>query len=297
MVRASACRCLTRVAKPDDANLQELIATAMRSDPSPEVHAAIADAVRVDASEAVWATCTRRLRDSDDGVRRNVVNALLRRHAAGSPLPAQITAAATVEARRELRDSMLRAWVSAAGMQAVVRAIRDRPAPEVLNALEFFRDEDTQFAAEDLEPLLSANEPAIDACLAAMHREGRVRLTVLSLLRLALRATEETAGARSGERTSRWEAARVAIDALRSILPGLTHQALSTDEHRLVRLLCSGIEESLRATAAETGTKVEALVRHAVSGEDLAEVLEEDTGWEVYVPGAELLVELRRLAR
>jgi hypothetical protein len=186
---------------------------------------------------------------------------------------------------------MLRAWVSAAGRQAVVRAIGDRPAPEVLNALQFFRDEVMQFAAEDLEPLLGANEPAIDACLTAMHREGRVRLAVPSLLLLALRAAEQTAGAPSQERASRWEAGRVAIDALRRILPGLTREALSTDEHRLVQLLCSGIEESLRATAAETGTKVEALVRYAVSGEDIEEVLEEDTGWEVYVPGAELLVE------
>jgi hypothetical protein len=293
MVRASAWRCLTRVAKPEDASLQELIATAMRSDPAPEVHAAIADAVRVDASEAVWAMCTRRLRDADDEVRTNVANALLRRHAAGSPFPAELVAAATAEARRELRHSMLRAWVGAAGSQAVVRAISDRPAPEILNALQFLRDEATQLAADDLEPLLRANEPAVDACVASMHRGGQVRLTVPSLLVLTLRALQQTAGATRAECSSRWEAARVSIDALRSVLPELAHEALSSDERRLVNLLCIGIEESLRATAAETGTQVDALVRFAISGEDV----EQDSGWEVYVPGAELLVDLRRLAR
>jgi hypothetical protein len=45
---------VARVAKPDDARMQDMLVTAMRLDPSPAVRAAIADAIRVDASGLLW---------------------------------------------------------------------------------------------------------------------------------------------------------------------------------------------------------------------------------------------------
>jgi hypothetical protein len=299
IVRSSACRHLTRVAKPTDARLQELIATAMRSDTSPEVHAAIADAVRLDAAEEVWTACTRRLRDPDDRVRANVVDALLRRHASGSSLASDLRVAATSEERPDLRASMLRAWIGAEGRRAVVRAVGDRRAQQVLNLLQFFEEENADLDPEDVESLLARNEAAIDSRVAFLHRKGVVRLPVRWLLALALREREHGVADGSHDSWRRWEAATVAIEALRNVLPGET-QVHSADERQLVNRLRESIEEELRSIASQVGTDVDTLVRYAFGdGMTGDQVVDEwpSADDEYYVPrGAELLPELRRLA-
>jgi hypothetical protein len=299
LVRSSACRHLTRVAQPADARLQELIATAMRSDPSPEVHAAIADAVQLDAAEEVWTACARRLRDPDDQVRANVVDALLRRHASGAPLPGELRVAATSEERPDLRSSMLRAWIGAEGRSAVVRAVHDRPAKQVLNVLQFFEEERTDLDPKDVEALLARNEAAIDARVASLHRRGAVRLAVRWLLALALREREHGPMDWSHDRLLRREAATVAIEALRNVLPGET-QVHSAEERQLVKRLRECIEEELRSIAARRCTDIDTLVRYACGvetiGDQAADCWPPDDE-EYYVPrGTELLPELRRLA-
>jgi hypothetical protein len=299
IVRSSACRHLTRVAKPTDARLQDLIATAMRSDPSPAVHAAIADAVRLDAAEEVWAACAQRLRDPDDQVRANVVDALLRRHASGASLPGELRAAATSEERPALRASMLRAWIGADGRSAVMRAVRDRPAQQALNLLQFFEEEGTALDPEDAESLLARNEPVIDARVALLHRKGVVRLPVRWLLALAVRERDHGVADWNHERQRRWDAAKVAIEALRNVLPGLTH-VHSADERQLVNRLRESLEGELRSIAAQEGTDIDTLVRYACGGGTTGDPIADDrrsADEEYYVPrGAELLPELRRLA-
>jgi hypothetical protein len=299
IVRSSACRHLARVAKPTDAGLQELIATAMRSDPSPAVHAAIADAVRLDAAEEFWATCARRLRDPDDEVRANVVEALLRRHASGASLPSELCVAATSEERPDLRASMLQAWIGAEGRRAVVLAVCDRPVQQVLNVLQFYEEERADLGPEDVDSLLARNEAAIDARVAFLHRKGLVRLPVRWLLALTLREREHGPVDGSRESWRRWEAATVAIEALREVLARET-QVHSVEERQLVNRLRESIEEELRSIAVQRSTDVDTVVRYAcgvgLTRDQGADDWTSDDE-EYYVPrGAELLPELRRLA-
>jgi hypothetical protein len=289
LVRASACRHLARVAKPDDTQLQELLETAMRSEPSSAVRAAIADGVRFDASAPVWRACVDRLLDPDEEVRANVIEAMLRRHAPRDPFPLELTARATTEESPRLRVTILRAWANAEGGPGILSTLTALPTPDVVRMLLALQEACVHVDAEDLDALLDRKEPSIDGQAVTLHRLGLVKLPLHSLLELATRLMGPWTPAAPG----RWDAMRLSLDALSPLLAKQVH--VSPRERAAIDNLREAIEREVSATGLQEGD-VDKLVRYARGELDGADY---PSGWENegidIPPGIELLPELRRL--
>ena len=295
LVRAAACRHLARVAKANDLRLQEVLEAAMRADLSANVHSAIADAMRLDASEGVWRACVARLGDPDEEVRANIIEALLRRHAAGEALSPTLKSHATIEESSRLRSTILRAWVCAEGRPAVIGALAVRPVPEILCALQFFSEEGEQLQPDSLDALLGLEEPVIDASVAALHRLGVVQVPVRWLLELVVRFKELPDFKWSAVVASRWGAMEVAVAALAPMLDAMIEA--SAGERELIRRLRTRLEQEVSEIAASAKTDTDTLVRLArgelgLAGDPLSWLHEEID----LPPGTQLLPDLRRLA-
>jgi hypothetical protein len=289
LVRASACRHLARVAKAHDLRLQELLEAAMRADLSANVHSAIADALRLDASEGVWRACVARLGDPDEEVRANVIEALLRRHAAGEALSPTLKSHATIEESSRLRSTILRAWVCAEGRPGVIGALAARPVSEILRGLQFFGEEGEQLQPDSLEALLNLEEPAIDAGVAALHRLGVTQVPMRWLLEFVVRFKELPDFRWSAAVASRWDAMEVAVASLAPMLDATVD--VSAGERDLIRRLRTRLEREVSETATLAKTDEDTLVRLARGELGLAACEDIDLP-----QGTQLLPHLRRLA-
>jgi hypothetical protein len=266
----------------------------MRTDPSEAVHAAIADAIRVDASNDLWSACTARLLSPNEETRGIVIDALLRRHAAGHTLAAELRAHATNEENAERRATLLRTWMVADGNAAVLYAISARPTSEVVLALRFFEDERVGIESRNLEALFDRDDPAIDVRLVALHLLSLTRLPVGRLLEIAAKSKDRPFRSWTPEDACRWEAMRDAILALRPMLASMT--LASPAERATIERLGQSIERETVEMAAYAKVDVDAIVRFA-RGECTDSMLNWMEDDECDVPlGTELLPDLKRLA-
>ena len=296
LVRAAACRSLARTADPRDAATQELLASAMRTDSASDVHVAIADGLRTDASEGLWRACVDRRADTDDAVRGTVVDAMLRRWRPEAPLPPELRERIVEEPAASLRATVLRAWVGAQGLSAVLRQLATGDARGVENALDFVAAEDLWLPEQDASALLSLDVPEVDARVARSHARGRTRLTLAQLCELAIRG--ERSDWRDDDASAQYEATRAAIEALAPLLVEIS--TVSDDERALLSRLGESIEARLRRAFPEVDPQAvhrylwgDAFDRDERSGLAAAELY----GWAPYIPGMKVMADLQRLSR
>jgi hypothetical protein len=296
LVRAAACRSLARTADPHDDATQELLASAMRTDSASDVHVAIADGLRTDASEGLWRACVDRRADVDDAVRRTVIDAMLRRWRPENVLPPELRERIVEEPAACLRAAVLRAWVGAQGLSAVLHQLAVDDVRGVVNVLDFVAAEDGWLPEQDASALQSLDVPAVDARVARLHARGRTRLTVAQLCELAIRG--ERIDWKHADAGAWDEATRAAIEAL---APLLAEASTVTDEERVqLSRLGASIEVRLRRAFPEEDPQVvhqylwgDALDRDDRSALAASELYDEDP----YIPGVEVMADLKRLSR
>lgn len=295
-VRASAWRHLARSAGPGDERLHVALMTAMRTDVAPEIRAAIADGIRLDAHETLWAACETYLADEDDEVRDNVVQALLRRHSAGCPLPDTLKVRATREKRQRTRDAMLGAWVAAEGWTSVLQTISARSVDDILLVLGDIERKGGAVPGDALDPVLGRDIPEIDRTIGLLVRTGRVRLSVDWLFRLVLRWQDPRA-----EDDEAWWRAQAMHDAVTELAKVLPEREAYESQHQrdLGESLHSALELEAQRVARELSVSVDAVVSYA-RGELPDDVFwgdhDDEDSWIDWPPGLRLIPELRRLA-
>lgn len=297
-VRASAWRHLARTARPEDERLRSELLIAMRTDAAPAVHAAIADGIRLDAPEALWAACESRLADEDDDVRDNVAQALLRRNSAGSPLPDILKIRATREKRQDVRDAMFGAWVAAEGWTPVLRGISVRPTDEILQALGDLERKGGTVPDGALDALLLRDIPAVDGRIGVLVRTGRVTLSVEWLLRLALRWQFYPRAEWTRELEWRAGAMHDAVTELAKLLPR-REQYDSPQERDLGERLRDALEDEAQRVARDLDVSVNALVSYArgeISDAEFWGDRDDEDSWIDWPPGLRLLPDMQRLA-
>jgi hypothetical protein len=294
LVRAAACRHLARTADPGDEATQELLAWAMRADPASDVHVAIADALRVDASDTPWRACADRRADRDEVVRETVIDALLRRWRSGTPLPMDLRERVVEEPAASLRAKVLRAWVAAEGVSAVLRQLATSDVRGVVNALDFVAVEGEWLPEQDASALLSLDARELDARVARLQRRGRTRVTLAQLCAIAIRG--ENIDWRHPGADALDEATRAAMAALAPLLAETT--SVTDEERALLRRLGESIEMRVGRVYPEEGQQTlhrylwgNALDRNDRSLLSSSDLFRE----EPFIPSTQVMADLRRL--
>jgi hypothetical protein len=289
LVRASACRNLARVAGPRDADLHGLLATAMRSDPSSEVRAAVADGLGDDAPEALRAACVDQLHDPDEDVRATAVSALLRQGGDRLALPKPLRDRWAAEPSPRVRGAILRAWLDAEGPAAMLRDAAARPAREVILVIDAIDEARVAIDVELVEPILGRADETLDLRVLALDDDGSVRLPLRWLLELVARDLRSGGFQRAHAAAPSLAGALARASAVDAVDGGLIAEVLVRIEAAIARL----------AAAADVGADdVVRYLRDDLEA-DLFDRVDE-AYWADAAPaiaGVELLPDLRRLAR
>jgi hypothetical protein len=191
LVRASACRCLARTLASDDGLLTDVLVSALQTDPSAQVRAAVVNGLRDDRPTRLDAACVGALSDADDEVRAQVVEALVRWHPAGAPLRPELREHWLREAKASTRDAILRAWVDAEGAASLLRGVEPRSARAAVHVIEFLLATGQHVAFEALEPLLTRGDERVDERVTSMHGAGLTEMPVAGLLEMVARASRD----------------------------------------------------------------------------------------------------------
>jgi hypothetical protein len=245
-VRASACRHLARVAKPEDALLCTLLVERLATDPSNEVKKAIADGLRDDAPAALTERFRALLSADAEEVRAAAIESILRRSAASASLPAELRERARTEPSSELRATLIDAWCEREGALAVVREMFSWETHHVMRALDLAVDRGVDVGPAEIEPLLSRVEPQIREVLAELAEAERFEPPLTWLGDVVMAAWEGTPAT-----VVEWNAATTAIRLLSDRLEGREHSSLSAAELALVSRLRAAFEQEVKRTAPD----------------------------------------------
>jgi len=290
IVRASAYRCLARVAAPNDRELVDLLVHGLGTEDA-DLRAAIVDGLRTDAPSILRERALLQLGDGDLELRRVVVDFALRCRQAGEPFPAALSEHAPREVDANLFGEIVDRWMSDSGPDAIARAMPAWPASAVARMLARWATQPVTLAAADLEPLLARGDPVVDDGLATLVDKRRVEAPLRWLLHFAVAGQQAP---------NRWHATRIAHHHLGAALGQTEPTMIGAPERALVRQLLGAIEKDARDVCAGRGIEVDDLVRFA-RGERLEPDAQArldaigDEYLDLEVFGVGLLPELRRL--
>ena len=233
-VRATAFRCLARLATPSDDELNALLNDGLLNDGSPEVHAALLDGLRTDAPAALRAHALHRVEDEDAEVRERAIDFTLRVGDGERGFSDALRARASRETDSALRIRLFDAWIAADGVDSVLRSASSFATSQLLVLLARCENPPSPLRFDDLAPLASRGEPSIDRWLVRCEEMARTELPRLYLLDLVDRHLREARGEWGREATARFEAADYARSKLVPILAHTSREELTRREQRLV---------------------------------------------------------------
>ena len=303
-VRATALRCLARIATPADDELNELLAHALVREASAAVRAALLDGVRSDAPAGLRARVLDCIEDEDTDVRGGAIAFALRHRDEGEPFPAGLRVRAAREMDGELRARIFDAWIETDGLEGVVHSASSWATPQLLILLGRCETHDGPLSFRELAPLAALAAPRVDEWLAQLDEVGRIELPRTCLLELVNRYLRTSTGAWNAERAARYHAADLARMRLATVLDRTSRSALVDDEQRLIDELATRIErdahELCEAAAVDVGLLLRRALGEPITAEKLAllsmpERDDEDEGDCLSVFGIELLPALRQL--
>lgn len=278
LVRASASRCLARLAEPVDPDLNEALAVALR-DPAPDVRGAVLDGLRTDAPEPIRRRVKACLADGSLDVRRAAVDYLLRVEGFSASLGEQ----APRETNDALFATLVDAWIAAEGSRVFSGHTASWPAPEIQRLLDLGFASKLEVA--DLEGWLSRDEPAIDGHLSALD------LPLGWLLTFAVRFARMPVDQWTPEYALRLTTAARVAPQLHRALDATSSAELGQEERRLVHELAALIERNAREQYP-TGSLEELALR----GDDEWDAEDEGEAFP-WVFGIELWTALQRLVK
>jgi hypothetical protein len=301
-VRASAWRCLARMAAPEDRELNELLVHTLATEQATEVRLALVDGMRADAPPALESRALALLDDADATLRSVAIDFALRCRRPGEGFPRVLCEHLVRETDRRLFAELADRWVADAGPSPVLSASVAWPAETAALLLARLGATDAALALADLDGLHAREEPAIDAELVGMAARGRVVPPLRWLLLFVARFLRDVK--RDGQWTTRTTALSRVADSARALLARGSwsrDQPVTDVERGLARELVSRIAPVALRTSASLSVPVEALVRYwrGESMEDADFERLEQANWDGLQfegPGWELLPTLERLA-
>lgn len=225
IVRATAYRCLARVASPEDASLNALLSWALGAEPAPDVRVALIDGLRTDAPSHLEDGVADLIRSPDVTLRTAALEFALRRTEAKGALTQCLRAHAPFEEDDTLLDLILHGWMTREGRSSLLFAMHSWPSAGAERALAYFAAKRIEIPWDDLSPLFARAEALMDERLSDLAEAGLTSLPVEALLLLILRFTREPTP------NERWPAATFASTQLTSLL--CTMASLSEKEQEM----------------------------------------------------------------
>jgi hypothetical protein len=276
IVRATAYRCLARMASPEDASLNSLLSWALAAEPAPDVRIALIDGLRTDAPSHLQDGVAELLRAPDVTLRGAAIDFALRRTEANGALTQCLRARAPSEENDELLGLILDVWMRREGRSSLLFAMHSWPSAGAERALAYCVAKRIAIPWGELSPLFARAEALIDARLAGLAQAGLTSLPVEALLLLILRFTRECRRhVPDGERppNQRWPAATFASTQLTSLLRRM--DSLREDEQAMAAELLAHLDSDVVRASEEFAIDAAALELYRERDEETESPLEE----------------------
>jgi hypothetical protein len=251
IVRATAYRCLARMALPEDTSLNALLSWALGAEPAPDVRVALIDGLRTDAPTHLEDGVAELLRSPDVTLRSAAIEFAVRRTEAMGALTRWLRAHAPFEEDETLLGSILRLWMIREGRSSLLFAMQAWPSAGAERALAYFAANRIEIPWDELSPLFARAEAPMDERLSALAQPGLTSLPVEALLLLILRFTREPTP------NERWQAATFASTQLTSLL--CTVASLCEKEQAMAAELLAYTDREVVRASEEFSTDAAAL--------------------------------------
>ena len=245
-VRASACRCLARIAPADDDRAWALLVQSLGAGNDLEVRLAVLDGLGSTAPERAWDACRAVLPDPNVEIRGMAIDAIALRcggtDTARYPrFPAALRAAVFTEPNGALRARLFEYWIEAEGSDALLTALATAPAGLVVEALDVAVARAATPSWDALAPLARQGESLLDWRLIALATAPLGWL--LELLLRWHRLPEGSPAWNDG-----WSTANACVAKFRVMLPALKTGA-GTDTERHVAAELADLLDRMHAHA------------------------------------------------
>lgn len=251
IVRATAYRCLARVASPEDASLNALLSWALGAEPAADVRVALLDGLRADAPSHLEDGVADSIRSPDVTLRTAAIEFALRRTEGKGALTRSLRAHAPFEEDDTLLDLILHGWMTREGRSSLLFAMHSWPSAGAERALASFAANRIEIPWDDLSPLFARAEARMDERLSDLAEAGLTSPSVEALLLLILRFAREPTP------NERWPAATFARTQLTSLLCSMA--SLREKERALAEELLAYLDRDVVGASEELSIDAAAL--------------------------------------
>lgn len=242
-VRATACQYLIQTSFSTDSAIYQFLYDRLSNDRSPVVKQAILQLAQPEYLKLPLGILLEFKDNSDDEISQLATEHLLARASQNQSFFSTLVEATWQESNKELHQYLLGKCLEARGGQQMIAMCEGRASDQVLEVLQLFTQRSLKFSFSELSPLISPNNPYINAYLARLLNSSDVLQGWQWLVEVIADAiTSAKLSANSFESSPLWEEEHLLI----ALVPQIRSIKNVTIDHEIIGIVIQYFSEKLQ---------------------------------------------------